>query len=77
MTTTLSEKALEVACRKLAMSYGWDPDKLVESPSSSSDTMIKVPTWEILQQAVMEFQALQHAVEAGILFDNSNPQPEI
>lgn len=74
---TLSDRALEVAARKLVLIYGGDPDEDVDCPHSSSHNPEKVPLWTLFSQSMYEFNAMQEALKVGIAYDNSNPNPEL
>jgi len=74
---TLSDRATEVAARKLVLIYGGDPDEDVPCPQSSSDNPKKIPLWTLFSQSVYEFSAMQEALKAGISFDLSNPPTKV
>jgi len=70
---TFSDKAVEVAARKLVLIYGGDPDEDVTCPHSSPDNPKKIPLWTLFSQSMYEFSAMQEALKAGLSFDLSNP----
>lgn len=72
---TLSDKAVEVAARKLVSIYGGNPDEDVDCPQSSSDNPKKVPLWTLFSQSVYEFSAMQEALKAGVAYDHWNSKP--
>jgi hypothetical protein len=73
----LSDKAVEVAARKLVLIYGGNPDESVACPHSSSHNPKKAPLWTLFSQSMYEFNAMQEALKAGISYDSSNPYPEV
>lgn len=73
----LSDKAVEVAARKLVLIYGGNPDELIVSTKVAPRDKDKVAVWTLFAQSVYEFSAMQEALKAGISYDNSNPNPEL